>query len=170
MSTAEALPELETIADLVRWAASEFGASDIFYGHGCDNAVDEALAIVLPALALEPGLPSELYAAKLLASEKRRIAALVRRRVSERIPAAYITNRAWFANLEFFIDERVLVPRSPIAELIQARFSPWIMPEQVERVLELGTGSGCIAIASAFAFPDSEVDAVDISKGALEVA
>ncbi|MEM7251422.1 MAG: 50S ribosomal protein L3 N(5)-glutamine methyltransferase [Pseudomonadota bacterium] len=170
MSAFENPPELETLTDYVRWTASRFGASDIYFGHGTDNAVDEALALVLGGLVLEPGLPSELYAGRLTQEEKDRLAGYVHRRISERVPTAYITNRAWFANIEFYVDERVLVPRSPIAELIENEFTPWTSSDYVGRVLEIGTGSGCIAVACAFAFPDAEIDALDISEEAIAVA
>ena len=162
--------ELETVVDFVRWTASTLGASEAFYGHGADNAIDEALALVLPALFLEPGLPSEFYSAKLTEDEKDRLTQFIRRRIEERIPAAYITHRSWFAGLSFYVDERVLIPRSPIAELIDAHFSPWIPEEHLQCALELGTGSGCIAIAMAYALPHITIDAVDISADALKVA
>ncbi|MDX1431612.1 MAG: 50S ribosomal protein L3 N(5)-glutamine methyltransferase [Gammaproteobacteria bacterium] len=165
-----AVAELESIVDFVRWGASRFGEAQLAFGHGTDNAIDEALALTLHALGLEPGLPDELLRARLTAAEKRRVVELLVRRVDERIPAAYLTGYAWFAGLRFRVDPRVLVPRSPIAEWIERGFEPWLEGERVARVLDVGTGSGCIAVACAFAFPASSVDAVDVSAGALEVA
>ena len=142
-----ALEELRTVADLVRWGASRFNAAGLCFGHGTDNAVDEALALVLHGLHLDPGLPAELWHARVTAPERARVLELLRRREEDRVPVPYLTGEAWFAGLAFHVDARVLVPRSPIAELIGQGFSPWVDPEAVHRVLELGTGSGCIAVA-----------------------
>ncbi len=160
---------LRTIRDLVRWGASRFNEEGLFFGHGTDNALDEAFALVLSALYLEDGIPDGYLEARITDSEREQVLALFRRRIEERLPAAYLTNLARFAGLNFYVDERVLVPRSPIAELIEAGFEPWLRPEGVGRVLDLCTGSGCIAIGCAYAFPDASVDAVDLSPGALEV-
>ena len=165
-----AASELRTVNDLVRWGASQFNKSDIYFGHGTNNAIDEALALVLFGLNLEHGLPNELMAARVTQTEREAVIELLKRRIEEKLPAAYLTNEAWFAGLKFFVDERVLVPRSPIAELIESGFEPWIDSSQVHSVLDLCTGSGCIAIACAYAFPEAEVDAVDISEDALAVA
>ncbi len=128
------------------------------------------MALVLHAVSLEPDVPEELLLARLTAEEKERILSLFSRRIAQRVPAAYLTGRAWFAGLGFRIDSRVLVPRSPIAELIDSGFQPWLDPDAVTRVLDVGTGSGCIAIACAVHLPNARVDAVDISADALEVA
>lgn len=161
---------LETIRDFTRWGASRFNEEGLFFGHGTDNALDEAAALVLFVLHLSDGIPEGYLGARLTADEKEQVLALFRRRIDERLPLAYLTNRARFAGLEFYVDEQVLVPRSPIAELIESGFEPWLQPEGVGRVLDLCTGSGCIAIGCAYAFPDASVDAVDLSSGALEVA
>lgn len=166
----EAIQQLETILDFVRWGYSRFSGSDIYYGHGTDNPLDEAYQLVLHALNLSHDFDKKMLDARLTHSEKTLICEYFNRRIQDRIPAAYITHEAWFANLPFYVDERVLIPRSPIAELIEHQFSPWLEPERVERILDMCTGSGCIAIACAHAFPHAEVDAVDISPGAIEVA
>jgi ribosomal protein L3 glutamine methyltransferase len=162
--------ELFTIRDYMRWGYSRFNAANLFYGHGTDNAWDEIVYLVLSALHLPPDLSSDLLNATLTTMERRYLCELIVRRIEERIPAAYLTQEAWFAGLPFHVDKRVIVPRSPIAELIESGFSPWLDNEDVTHVLDLCTGSGCIAIACALAFPGSQVDAVDISKEALEVA
>lgn len=163
-------PELRTMRDFVRWAASRFQEAGLVFGHGTDNALDEAAALVLHALHLPMDLSAAWWEARLTAAEAEAIMALVRRRILERLPLAYLTREAWFAGLPFYVDERVLVPRSPIAETIHQRFAPWLQADEVHRVLDLGTGSGCIAIACAYAFYQAEVDAVDVSAEALEVA
>ena len=161
---------LDTAKDFVRWGASAFNRAQLHFEHGTSNAVDEALNLVLHGLALNHDIPPWLLDGRLTEAEKRGVYDLLHRRVEERKPYAYITRHARFAGLDFYVDERVLVPRSPIAELIEAGFEPWIEPERVSRVLDLCTGSGCIAVACAYAFGDAAVDATDISADALEVA
>lgn len=161
--------ELFTLRDFIRWGASEFIGAKLYFGHGTDNAWDEAEQLVLHAINLTPPLDEEWLDARLTRVERARIVQNLRRRVDERIPAAYITGQAWFAGLPFVVDERVLVPRSPIGELIQQQFSPWLATEP-KQILDLCTGSGCIGIACAYAFPDAEVQLSDISFDALEVA
>jgi ribosomal protein L3 glutamine methyltransferase len=165
----EVVSELSTLQDMVRWTVSRFNAAGLFYGHGTDNAWDEAVQLILPSLYLPIDVPPHVLNSRLTTSERQCIVERVVKRINERIPTAYLTNKAWFCGLEFFVDERVLVPRSPIGELIEAQFQPWLTQEP-QRVMDLCTGSGCIAIACAHAFPEAEVDAVDISEGALEVA
>lgn len=161
---------LYTIQDFIRWGASRFNAEGLFFGHGTDNALDEAAQLVLFSLHLPPDLPTGYQACRLTYRERDAIAELLERRIHERKPAAYLTNRAWFAGLELYINEDVLVPRSPLAELAEAGFDPWIDPERVTRVLDLCTGSGCIGIATAVYLPEAEVDLVDLSPEALAVA
>lgn len=166
----EAITELHTIDDMLRWCVSRFNAAGIYYGHGTDNPWDEAVALVMHTLHLPLELGNQVRGARLTSTEKHRIVELVIRRVRERVPVPYLTNTAYFAGLEFYVDERVLVPRSPFAELIENEFKPWLYNKPVNRILDLCTGSGCIAIACAYAFENAEVDAVDISNDALEVA
>ena len=162
--------ELQTGRDLIRWGASRFSQAGLFFGHGSDDAVSEATALVLHALHLSPGVPDELLRGNLTAEEKNEVLELLLRRIRERMPAAYLIGEAWFAGLSFHVDERVLVPRSPIAELIENGFEPWLEGVPVERVLDLCTGSGCMAVACAMAMPEVVVDAADVSSEALEVA
>lgn len=163
--------QLHTVADYIRFAASEFNRADLFFGHGHDNAWDEAITLVLFSLALPAQLSDHILPCRLTAQEKENVLAIIQRRITEEIPAGYLTNQATFAALPFYIDERVLVPRSPIGEWIEKRFTPLInQDKQVARILDLCTGSGCIAIACAHYFPESEVDAVDLSVDALNVA
>ncbi|MDX2506684.1 MAG: 50S ribosomal protein L3 N(5)-glutamine methyltransferase [Gammaproteobacteria bacterium] len=161
---------LATITDFIRWGASLFQQSGLFFGHGNVTAIDEAAYLVLHTLNLAPDTHSVYFTSQLTDNEKQAVIDIVFRRAKEKIPAAYLTNESWFAGLAFFVDERVLVPRSPIAELIQTQFEPWIEADKVHQILDLCTGSGCIAIACAYQFPDVSVDAVDISEDALDVA
>jgi ribosomal protein L3 glutamine methyltransferase len=166
----EDVAELKSLRDFVRWGASRFNAAGLCFGHGTDNALDEALLLVLHALHLDHELPADFLDARVTAAERETIAGLLRRRVDERVPAAYLTNRARFAGAWFYVDERVLVPRSPIAELIERRFEPFVDPAAVGRVLDLCSGSGCIAVACAHAFPGARVDATELSEPAAAVA
>jgi len=162
--------ELSTIIDFIRYGASRFAAAGLTFGHSHDNAMDEATHLVLHSLHLPHDLSPNYGQAKLVAEEKAALLGLIERRIRERKPVAYLTGEAWFAGLAFKVDERVLVPRSPIAELIQNGFTPWLDGRDVSRALDLCTGSGCIGIAMAAHNPDWQVDLADISEGALELA
>jgi ribosomal protein L3 glutamine methyltransferase len=161
-------PRLRTIRDLVRWGASEFGRAKLHFGHGSDNALDEAYHLVTWALHLPHELPKGYFEAQLTEAERRKVVALLRERVRTRKPAAYLTGEAWFAGLPFEVDARVLIPRSPLAELVGNHFQPWLRGEP-RRILDLCAGSGCIAVACAMAFPEAEVDAVELDPRALAV-
>jgi len=169
-TSADVLTTLTTIRDYVRWSASQFAQAQISFGHGTTSALDEAVALVLHTVHQPYNLSETYFESVLTLSERQAVVDIVERRINERLPAAYLTHEAIFAGLSFYVDERVLVPRSPIAELIAQRFSPWVDEDQVERVLDLCTGSACIAIACAYAFPEALVDAVDLSPEALNVA
>ena len=162
--------ELNTIIDFIRYGASRFGAAGLSFGHSFDNALDEATQLVLHALHLPHDTGPAYGQAQLVAEEKTQVLALFQRRIDERIPACYLTGEAWFAGLSFKCDSRALVPRSPIAELIESGFEPWLGGREVHRVLDLCTGSGCIAIATAHYNPYWDVDAVDLSPDALALA
>lgn len=164
------LDELHTLRDWVRWGASRFSDAGLTFGHGCDNALDEALALALHAVHLDHTLPDEYLDCRISNAEAAAIRVLFERRVDERVPAAYLIGKANFAGLEFVVDESVLIPRSPIAELIEEGFAPWLDAERVASVLDLCCGSGCMGIACAHAFPHALVDLVDISPSALEIA
>ena len=166
----DAIEELRTLGDLVRWGASCFQEAQLTYGHGTDNALDEAYSLVRHALHLPHDIPSYMSSCTITKAERRKVVQLLTERVMSRKPAPYLINEAWFAGLSFYVDERVLIPRSPIGELIEARFEPWVDPDHVHRILDLCTGGGCIAVACAFAFPEAQIDATDISDEALEVA
>lgn len=162
--------ELATIIDFIRYGASRFGEAGLSFGHSYDNAMDEATQLVLHALHLPHDLNPVYGQGRLTAGERNKVLHLFERRINERIPAAYLTGEAWFAGLSFKSDPRALVPRSPIAELIESGFEPWLGGREVRRALDVCTGSGCIAIAMAHHHPDWQVDGVDISDAALTLA
>lgn len=162
--------ELSTIIDFIRYGASRFSAAGLTFGHSHDNPIDEATHLILAALHLPPDLPPAYGTGKLVAEERERVLALIERRVTERVPVAYLVGETWFAGLKFKSDRRALVPRSPIAELIESGFAPWLDHRHVERALDVCTGSGCIGIAMAEYNPDWHVDIVDISPEALSLA
>ncbi|MDO4878179.1 MAG: 50S ribosomal protein L3 N(5)-glutamine methyltransferase [Neisseria sp.] len=167
----EAAAHLLTIRDLLRFAVSRFNRAELFFGHGSDNAYDEAAYLILHTLNLPPDLLEPYLDARLLPSERRAVLALLARRIDERIPAAYLTHQAWQGDFDFYVDERVIVPRSFIGGLLGEGLRPWLeYDELVHNVLDLCTGSGCLAVQAAFAYPAAHIDAADISLDALEVA
>lgn len=162
--------EFESILDFLRFGLSVANSAPLYYGHGTDNAWDDILTLVLRSLHLPLDLDPMLWQSRLNQYEKDHLCKQLERRIRDRVPVPYLVKEAYFCEMPFYVDERVLIPRSPIAELIRQQFSPWIDAVRVERILDLCTGSGCIAIACAHEFPDAQVDAVDISSDALDVA
>ncbi|WP_444930125.1 50S ribosomal protein L3 N(5)-glutamine methyltransferase [Microbulbifer sp. SSSA002] len=163
------LHELTTVLDYIRWGTSRFNEADLYYGHGTDNAWDEAVLLVTHALHLPPYSKPEILQARLTMEERRDVLTILERRFTERVPAAYLTREAHFCDMTFYVDERVLVPRSPIGEMIRHNFQPWLNVEPLA-ILDLCCGSGCIGIACAEAFPEARIDVSDISADAIEVA
>jgi ribosomal protein L3 glutamine methyltransferase len=178
MSSVSAQPELindlHTLRDWLRWGVSRFNEAKLFFGHGCDNAHDEAAWLVLYALHLPPDRPDLIAPyldARLTRPERLAVLELLQQRITRRLPAAYLTHEAWQAGLKFYVDERVLIPRSYFADLLIDGFAPWVDdPDAIGSALDLCTGSGCLAILMAHAFPHAKIDAVDISQEALAVA
>ena len=167
----QAQHELSTLRDMMRFAVSRFSEAGLFFGHGSDNAWDEAAYLLLHTLHLPIDRLEPFMDARLTGSERADVLEVIGRRISERVPAAYITHEAWLGDYRFYVDERVIVPRSHIAELLREQLSPWVDdPWAVRNVLDMCTGSGCLAILAAHAFPEAKVDAVDISPDALVVA
>lgn len=165
-----AAAELKTIADFLRFGLTQANQLDLWYGHGTDNAWDEILALVLGSLKLPIDADAMLLQARLTKAERVFLANQLKKRLVDKVPVPYLTHEAHFAGHTFYVDERVLIPRSPLAELIEQRFAPWLAVTEVEHILDLCTGGGCIAISCAYAFPEASVDAVDISGDALAVA
>jgi len=163
--------DLITVRDWLRYSVSRFEEAGIFYGHGTDNAYDEAAWLVLATLHLPHDTLENFLDAKLIVSEREHLAALIERRVTERIPTAYLVHEAWLKGFKFYVDERVIVPRSFIAELLETGLSPWIeYQEMVESAADICTGSGCLGVLLAHAFPNAAIDVVDISPDAIAVA
>lgn len=160
--------DLSSIADFIRYTFSCLNREEVYCGHGTDNNWDEAVSLVLQLLELPWDFSQQMWNCKVADSEKKRLVSGIKKRCKQRIPLAYITKQAWFCGLKFYVDERVLVPRSPIGELINHHMEPWLIQEP-ERILDLCTGSGCIGIAAAIEFEDADVDLFDISKDALQV-
>ncbi|WP_416886334.1 50S ribosomal protein L3 N(5)-glutamine methyltransferase [Marinospirillum sp.] len=170
-TTTSLVQELQTLRDFVRWALTQFHCHNLYYGHGTDNAWDEALHLVLGSLHLPWDTDERLLDARLTQLEREKLIELIRRRCEERTPLPYLLGESWFAGLPFKVDARVLIPRSPINELIEEAFTPWFSEDTPpQRILDLCTGSGCIGIACAYAFPTAEVILSDISSDALDVA
>lgn len=161
---------LESITDFIRWGGTLFQNENLFFGHGTDNAFDDAKTLVFFVLNLSWQSPEYLFASKLTTAEKQAVTELFRQRIESRKPSAYLTGEAWFAGIKFKVSEATLVPRSPIAELIADNFRDWVQEEDVNTILDMCTGSGCIGIASLQAFPNAQVDLVDLSVGALAIA
>lgn len=161
--------QLHTIRDYIRWAASRFEQAQLFYGHGTDNAWDDASALVLQSLYLPWDVNPDTLSARLTLTEKELLVERIELRLSKRTPVPYLTGQAWFCGLKFVVNEKVLIPRSPIAELIENGFEPWLAASP-RRVLDMCTGSGCIGIACAYAFEWAEVDLSDICAEAIAVA
>lgn len=167
----QARQHLFTVRDLLRFAVSRFEAADLFYGHGTDNAYDDAAYLILHTLKLPLTHLQPFLDARLLPQEIDAVLNVLQRRVEQRKPAAYLTNEAWLGEYKFYVDERVIVPRSFIAELLRQHLQPWVdYPELIHNALDMCTGSGCLAILMADAFPDAQIDAVDLSADALAVA
>lgn len=167
----EASASLKTVRDCLRFAVSRFNEAELFFGHGSENAYDEAAYLILHTLHLPLDRLEPFLDARLTQSEIYDVLDIIEKRAEQRIPAAYLTNQAWLGDLSFYVDERVLVPRSFIAELLREQLAPWINDaERVHKVLDLCTGSACLAILAAHAFPEAHVDAVDLSVDALDVA
>ena len=159
-----------TIQGWVNWADKKFAEADLFYGHGTDNPIDESLYLISHALKTDFELTGFDPEATLTQENNKRIHELLMERIETKKPAAYLVKEAWFCGLPFYVDERVLVPRSPIAELIEDEFQPWIARDNIHSILEIGTGSGCIALSCAYYMEDTKVTAVDIDDGAIDVA
>ena len=167
----QAQNELSTLRDLMRFSVSRFSEAGLYFGHGSDNAWDESAYLLLHTLNLPLDRLEPFMDARLTSDERALVLKIIRRRISERLPAAYLTNEAWLGEHRFYVDRRVIVPRSHIAELLREQLTPWIDdPWAVQSTLDLCTGSGCLAILAALAFPESTVDAIDISPDALAVA
>jgi len=164
------IDEVNSLRDMIYFGAEQFEQAELYYGHGSDNALDEAAYLAFFALDIPPDFSDDELNTSLSKEDIHKIDILYSKRIATKQPASYLTHQAWFAGLSFYVNKDVLVPRSPIAELIAEKFQPWLEPDKVTRILDLCTGSGCIAIACAKAFSHAKVDAADISTKALDVA
>ena len=163
--------DLLTIRDWIRYAVSQFEASDVFYGHGTDNAYDEAVWLIMSALHLPMDTLNNFFDARITTEERLKLVDFIEQRISKHTPTAYLLKEAWLQGLKFYVDERVLIPRSFIAELLADGLSSWIeFPEMVESAADICTGSGCLGILLASLFPNAEIDVIDISQDAIDVA
>jgi ribosomal protein L3 glutamine methyltransferase len=163
--------ELFTIRDWIRYAVSQFEASDVFYGHGTDNAYDEAVWLIMSGLHLPMDTLNNFLDARITTDERIKLASFIEQRITKHTPSAYLLKEAWLQGLKFYVDERVLIPRSFIAELLADDLSTWIeFPEMVESAADICTGSGCLGILLASVFPNAEIDVIDISQDAIDVA
>ncbi|MFE8069736.1 50S ribosomal protein L3 N(5)-glutamine methyltransferase [Marinobacteraceae bacterium S3BR75-40.1] len=170
VDASDALTSLKTVRDWLRYAVSRFNQADIFYGHGTDNPWDEAVQLILPSLHLPMEDNAVFLDARLTSAERQLLQRRIELRTCERIPVPYLTGEAWFMGLPFNVDSRVLIPRSPLGELLVNQVEPWLGGRPVHRILDLCTGSGCIGIAAAYAFPEAQVDLSDLCDEALSVA
>lgn len=159
-----------SVRELIQRTEKQFSQAELYYGHGTDNALDEAFYLVMVAADLQFDCTDEELDKPLAQETLTHIESLIDKRIKQRIPVAYLVNQAWFAGRQFYVDERVLIPRSPFAELITSQFMPWLISNNVNSILEIGTGSGCMAIACAYEFPRARIDAVDIDDDAIDVA
>ncbi len=159
-----------TLRELIHRTEKQFSRADLFYGHGTDNALDEAFFLVMVTLDLEFDCNEEQLNQTLTTDQIKKVERLINKRINEHIPVAYLVNQAWFAGHKFYVNKNVLIPRSPLAELITSDFRPWVKPESVKSIIDIGTGSACIAIACAHQFKHASVDAIDIDDAAIEVA
>lgn len=163
------MENLSTVQDFIRWTTSQLSQSDIYLGHGTDNPIDESKQLILASLGLSLSIPPEFYASNLTEEERQFLFDIIQKRIDDRVPTPYLTNQAWFCGHSFYVDERVLIPRSPIGELIDNHFKT-LLTTPPRHILDLCTGSGCIGIACAYAFPEAHVDITDISLEAIDVA
>lgn len=171
INNATTINELITVRDWIRYAVSQFEASDIFYGHGTDNAYDEAVWLIMSAVHLPMDTLNNFLDARLTTTERVKLANLIEQRITQHTPTAYLVKEAWLQGLKFYVDERVLIPRSFIAELLAQELSPWIeFPEMVESAADICTGSGCLGVLLASTFPNAAIDVIDISQDAIDVA
>jgi ribosomal protein L3 glutamine methyltransferase len=162
--------QFETVEAALMWAEKEFNNAGLYFGHGTDNAWDEAVAILIYVLQLPPDVERDVLEQELTPEQSSQLLTLFKKRIEQKTPVPYLTQQAWFCGMPFFVDERVLIPRSPMAQLIANEFRPWIEPNKIKNILDLCTGSACIAIACAHVFPNAQVDCSDLSTEALAVA